>query len=426
MRTIATINQKGGCGKTTVSINLAATLAARGHRTLLVDMDPQSHCALGLAVPDAQIERSIRDLLKAGLNGSLGFRDVVWQVSRNLDLAPSTMALAGIEQELSGSADKDRRLAHILGTIENDYDYCVIDCPPSIGLLTFNALRAAQEVLIPVETGYFALQGSVKQEATIEMLAERAGHRVRFSVLATMYDVRTKMAREILSELKRHFGARLLPVVVHFNSKLKESASFGQPITEYDPASRGMQDFEKLAMWLESHPPELARIESTATPSDPPVPVKNRAAELVERARALTARTESLSSKLKADPKVPKAMSVTGKPVATQPDGAVVERVARAYGVRYTNQGLLFVQPANRTTASMQIAGDFNNWVPHRTPLRWDGKLGVYQACVSVSPGRYRYRLVIDGQWRQDPYNKYVESNPFGELNNVVEAGLMD
>lgn len=425
MRTIAIINQKGGCGKTTVSINLAATLAARGHRTLLIDMDPQSHCALGLAVPDAQIERSIHDILQAGLNGSLGFRDVIWQVSRNLDLVPSSMGLAGMEQELAGSIDKDRRLAQVLGTVSDDYAYCIIDCPPSIGLLTFNALRAAQEVLIPVETGYFALQGSVKQEATIEMLARRVGHHVRFSVLATMYDVRTKMAREILSELKRHFGNQLLPVVVHFNSKLKESASFGQPITEYDPASRGMQDFDKLAAWLELHPPVSEHIAEAASSADQTTPVTNRAAELVERARALRARTESLASKLKADTKTSEGMGGVGL-AAVGTDGPGVERVSRLYGVRYTSQGLLFVQPAAGETHSMQIAGDFNNWVPQRTPLKWDGNLGVYQACVVVKPGRYRYRLVINGKWRQDPYNKYVESNPFGELNNVVEVGLMD
>ena len=150
MRTIAIINQKGGCGKTTTSINLAAVLAAQGRRTLLVDMDPQSHCALGLAVPEAQVERSITDLLRAGLDGSIALHDVIWQVSRNLDFAPCTMALAGLEQELSPVPDKDRRLLQVLSTVSDQYDFCIIDCPPSIGLLTFNALRAADEVIIPV------------------------------------------------------------------------------------------------------------------------------------------------------------------------------------------------------------------------------------------------------------------------------------
>ncbi len=424
MRTIAIINQKGGCGKTTVSINLAAVLAARGHKTLLVDIDPQSHCALGLAVPESQIERSITDMMRAGMDGLLAFADVVWQISRNLDLAPSTMALAGIEQELANATDKDRRLIQVLSAVEDQYAFCVIDCPPSIGLLTFNALRAAREVIVPVETGYFAMQGSTKQQATLEMLARRIAHHTRLSVLPTMYDVRTKLAREILAELRRHFGEALLPIVIHFNSKLKEAASFGQPITEYDPASRGMQDFEKLVDWLMANPPEaLTTSEEAPTVASPAL---SRAAELVERARALSARTAALSAKLAGDPEVvAEEPDVAEEPAEPQPiSPSLQEKLAKLYGVRPTSQGLLFVQPANGREHQMAIAGDFNGWSATATPMRRDEKLGVYQACVPVPPGRYRYRIIMDGKWTQDPYNAYVESNPFGELNSVAEMDL--
>lgn len=428
MRTIAIINQKGGCGKTTCSINLAATIAAKGLRTLLVDMDPQGHCAMGLAVPDAQIERSMGDILRAGLDGSLSMADVVWQISRHFDLAPSGIELAGVEQQLATAPDRDRRLVQVLSTVQDKYDFVIIDCPPSIGLLTFNALRAADEVLVPVETGYFSLQGSIKQHQTIEMLARRAGHRVRFKVLATMYDVRTKLAREILSELKKHFGDELLPVVINFNSKLKEAASFGQPITEYDGASRGMQDFERLANWLTANPPvrepqvEVAEEQVTRNPA------MSRAAELVERARALSARTAALASRLAADTDARAEGFSPVAPVGVKDDAFegrpplnVEEKLARLYGVRQTSQGLLFVFPG-AIGRQVAIAGDFNGWDPDRTPMRRDENLGVWQACVNVPPGRYRYRLVLDGEWVQDPYNTYVESNPFGELNNVIEV----
>jgi chromosome partitioning protein len=428
LRTIAIINQKGGCGKTTCSINLAATIAAKGLRTLLVDMDPQGHCAMGLAVPDAQIERSMGDILRAGLDGSLSMADVVWQISRNFDLAPSGIELAGVEQQLATAPDRDRRLVQVLSTVQDKYDFVIIDCPPSIGLLTFNALRAADEVLVPVETGYFSLQGSIKQHQTIEMLARRAGHRVRFKVLATMYDVRTKLAREILSELKKHFGDELLPVVINFNSKLKEAASFGQPITEYDGASRGMQDFERLANWLTANPPvrepqvEVAEEQLTRNPA------MSRAAELVERARALSARTAALASRLAADTDARAEGFSPVAPVGVKDDAFegrpplnVEEKLARLYGVRQTSQGLLFVFPG-AIGRQVAIAGDFNGWDPDRTPMRRDENLGVWQACVNVPPGRYRYRLVLDGEWVQDPYNTYVESNPFGELNNVIEV----
>ena len=422
MRTIAIINQKGGCGKTTVAINLASVLAADDRRTLLVDMDPQAHCALGLAVPDAQLDHSIADMIRAGCNGSMTLSDVVWQISRNLDLAPSAISLAGIEHELSGASDRDRRLAQVLAVAESDYEFCIIDCPPSIGLLTFNALRAAGEVLIPVETGYFALQGSIKQEATIQMLARRAGHHVRFMVLPTMYDVRTKLAREILSELRRHFGQYLLPVVINFNSKLKEAASFGQPITEYDPASRGMQDFDKLCKWLLANPP--AAVEPAGEVQEAANPALSRAAELVERAKALSARTASLTAKLASDPDVSAEVD-TPSPAAVPARklDSLAAKLSRVYGVRATSQGLLFVQPLP-TAQQVSVAGDFNNWSSTATPLRRDHELGVWQACVPVTPGRYRYRLLVDGAWMSDQYNTCVESNPFGELNNVVEVGM--
>ena len=432
VRTIAVINQKGGCGKTTVSINLAATLAAKGHRTLLVDMDPQAHCAMGLAVPESQIERSIAEMLNAGLDGSLALADIIWQISRNLDLAPSSISLAGIEQQLATAIDKDRRLAQVLSTVQDRYDFCIVDCPPSIGLLTFNALRAADEVLIPVETGYFAMQGSMRQEQTIEMLARRAGHDVRFKVLATMYDVRTKLAREILSELKRHFAERLLPVVINFNSKLKEAASFGQPITEYDAASRGMQDFERLASWLLANPPaSVAGADGAMAEGSGTNPAMSRAAELVERARALSARTTALTSKLTRDPDLnaegvaprpPAAEHEAGDARVSQPQPKLQEKLAKLYGVQLTAQGLLFVQPAGEAR-EVAIAADFNGWDPYSTPMRRDQNMGVWQTVVQVPPGRYRYRLVIDGNWMPDPYNTAVEKNPFGELNNVVEIG---
>ncbi len=505
MRTIAIINQKGGCGKTTTAINLAAVLASQGRRTLLVDMDPQSHCALGLAVPESQLERSVFDLLNPENDGKLSTTEVVWQISRHLDLAPSNMALATLEAELMRLSDRDKRLKKVLDPIDDRYEYCIIDCPPSIGLLTFNALRAANEVLVPVETGYFALQGAIKQEATIEMLARRAHHNCRFRILPTMYDVRTKLAREVLTEMKRHFGPKMLPVTIHFNIKLKEAVSVGQAITEFDSASRGMADFEKLVDWLLANPPEL---ELPAPPeerqTEQPSPI-SRAAELVERARALAQRTQSLSARLDSDPALQAAGVATAPPIrvpqapaANQPvpapaqsrpvpaaptapaassatngqavaqqnranqtnnetqaptsaaaavqaelqarlngqTGPAVEpeppmktreetarKLQRIFGVRRTHEGLLFVQPANGTDHEIYIAGDFNNWQPRKTPLRRNEDLGVWEAAIPVTkPGRYEYRLVVDGEWMPDPYNQQTRTNPFGEENSVVEV----
>src|SRR5688500_2585246 len=281
MRTIAIINQKGGCGKTTTSINLAACLARLGHKTLLVDMDPQGHCGVGLAVPEEQIERTIYDSMIEPVDGKVAkVADVVWQIASDFDLAPSNLRLAAFEQVFAGRPGREDRLTAALNTVKDAYEWCIIDCPPSVGLLTFNALRACDEVIVPVETGYFSLHGLTKMMETLELLRERCAKEVVIRVLPTLYDTRTKLAREVLSELRAKFREYLMESTVNFNTKLKEAASFGQPITEYDPGSRGYKDFVNLARELMGHRPvEVEPVASNERLSRP--------AELVQRARQL-------------------------------------------------------------------------------------------------------------------------------------------
>ena len=454
MRTIAVINQKGGCGKTTVAINLAASMAEQGCRTLLVDLDPQGHCALGLAVPEQQIDVTICDAMLA--EEPIDFNDILWEINKRLDLAPGGVELATLERKLADAEDSDLRLAKALRAAEPNHDVCVIDCPPHIGVLTFNALRAAGEVIVPVETGYFALQGAIKQSQMLQVVADRTAHPVRVHVLATMYDVRTKMSRELLGELRKHFPDTLMPTPVHLNSKLKEAASFGQPITEYDPSSRGCKNFEELTkhlLKLDIEAQELAQVQSgdvgetesfaaradtarVTSPESPETeaavaeartdaePIPNRAAELVARAKALAERTSALDRKMAADPVVADMRQRHGHETHPEPRSRKLEEKLKAlYGVRVTQQGTLFVQPDDIAKRRMNVAGDFNQWSDSATPLRHNDDLGVWEACLPLEPGRYRYRLVVDGHWESDPHNNYVESNPFGELNNIVEVG---
>ena len=179
MRTIAIVNQKGGCGKTTVAINLASTLAEIGQKTLLVDMDPQSHCAVGLAVPEEQIEQSVYDvLIRESRNEPIKITEIMWRISDRLELAPASIDLSAFEQQMAGIADCESCLKLVLGEIKTEYDYTIIDCPPAVGLLTFNAIRAATDVIVPVETGYFALHGLSKQLETLSILCERCSQQV--------------------------------------------------------------------------------------------------------------------------------------------------------------------------------------------------------------------------------------------------------
>ncbi len=280
MRTIAIINQKGGCGKTTTSINLAACLARLGQKTLLVDMDPQGHCAVGLAVPDEQIERTIFDCLIEDRDGKpCRLVDSVWQIATDFDLAPSNIKLSAFEQMFAGRMGREDRLKKAVESVRQNYRWCIIDCPPSVGLITFNALRACDEAIVPVETGYFSLHGLAKMMETLEMLREKCGKEILIRVLPTLYDTRTKLAREVLSELRNKFKEYLMESTVNFNTKLKEAASFGQPITEYDPGSRGYKDFVNLARELMGHTP----VDLEPTPMDK----LSRPAELVQRAKQL-------------------------------------------------------------------------------------------------------------------------------------------
>src|SRR4051812_16649894 len=281
MRIIAIINQKGGCGKTTTGINLAACLARLGQKTLLVDMDPQGHCGVGLAVPEDQVERTILDCLIEPSDGKTAkLSEIVWQIASDFDLAPSNLKLAAFEQIFAGRPGREDRLAKAIETVRPTYDWCVIDCTPNVGLLTFNALKACDEVLVPVETGFFSLHGLAKVMETLELLKERVNKDVLIRVLPTLYDTRTKLAREVLQELRAKFRDYLMESTVNFNTKLKEAASFGQPITEYDPGSRGYKDFVNLARELMGHRP--VDVE----------PVTNeklsRPAELVQRAKQLS------------------------------------------------------------------------------------------------------------------------------------------
>lgn len=257
VRTLAIINQKGGCGKTTTAINLSAVLAARGLRTLLVDLDPQSHCAAGLAIPEERIERDVSDLMALPDHKALDANRLLWRVGTNLDLLPSRTKLAAMEAargQLAQLPNCERRLALALERLTEEagrrYDCCVIDCSPAIGLLTYNALTAAEEVIIPVETSYFSLQGASKQAATLRSLSRRLGTRQTARLLATIHDPTSTLARDLLSELRERFGHAVIPGTIRLDPLLKEAASYGQPIHEYAPESVGAEDYARLGDYL--------------------------------------------------------------------------------------------------------------------------------------------------------------------------------
>lgn len=247
MRIIASANQKGGCGKTTTAINLSSSLAHKGQRVLLIDFDPQAHATMGLNVMPSDLEKSIYDVITPKQDGYLTLDDILIPIKDNFDLAPSDIILSVVEQELSGLKGRENRLFNAIHGLEVIYDYIIIDCPPSIGHLCFNAFRAANEVIIPIDMSLFSLRGVAKLTEIIMMLNDKLDHEIKSRALITMYDARTRYSKIVLDKVKAEFGKHVFETVIRYNIRLRETVDYGLPVGDYDKHAIGHMDYENLA-----------------------------------------------------------------------------------------------------------------------------------------------------------------------------------
>ena len=245
VRVTACTNQKGGVGKTTTVINLAAFLALSGTRTLVIDLDPQGNATSGLGIDRRFVEHSSYDALVDGVPIP---ELIVGTSIDGLDLVPSAPALSGAEVELVDIAARERRLTASLAGLDGRYERVLIDCPPSLGLLTVNALTAADGVLIPIQTEYYALEGLSQLVTTIRRVREGLNPRLEIDgVLLTMYDARTNLSAQVASEVRRHMNGSVYSTVVPRSVRLSEAPSHGLPVALYDPSSRGADAYRALA-----------------------------------------------------------------------------------------------------------------------------------------------------------------------------------
>ena len=340
----------------------------------------------------------------------------MWEISDNFELAPASIDLAAFEQQTNGMTDRENCLKDVLAAVARDFDYVIVDCPPAVNLLTFNALRASTDVIVPVETGYFSLHGLSRQLDTLSILCKQCSQHINVMVLASMYDIRTKMGREILAELRKNFAGRMFWTVVNFNTKLKEAASLGQPICEYDPASRGHKDFQGLAQELIATDTlvEQKKIAVAVDKHEPVIQASIQAKERKEIIEELDNNLESISSSAQ------ELLAGLKGETKTRVKKDINDKLNDFYGARQLGNSIKFVTLYPRAQ-KVQIAGDFNNWKPQQTIMQ-PGKDGKWELAMELAPGKYRYRMVVDGQWQQDPYNENIELNPFGEYNSILEV----
>jgi len=361
MRTIAVVNQKGGCGKTTTTINLAAFLAREGRRTLVVDMDPQGHATLGLQPDGEHPSMTMYDVMVHHRNGrGTRIRDIIRSPQQNLAVAPADILLSGVADKVSRQRKREAILAEILKDVQDDYDYAIIDCPPHVGLLTLNALYAASEAVVPVDPSFFSLHGIGKLFETFEVLVKQTGHVVNARALVTLYSGRTKFARDVVDEIRTHLAGRTFGTMIRHSVKLAEAASHGKPITDYCDRCAGFDDYYALAGEILAMEPRAVEVPTTP----------------------------SLEKYVLYGPSAP----------------------------RRVHEGVVFAVEAP-DAQRVQLVGDFNDWGADANEMSQSGN--VWTRVLPLEPGRYRYRFIVDGDWRSDPLNTDVEPSPYGGDNSI-------
>lgn len=367
MTIIAIANQKGGCGKTTTAINLAAELGLQGQRVLLIDMDPQGHASLGLGIRDRELPG-----LYEVFSDELSLYDTILpDVIERVDLVPANITLAAVEPLLTDQPGRERQLLDHIEPFRSLYDYILLDCPPSLGLLSINALRTAQQVLTPVEASLFALDGLQRLQDIVNLLKDK--YRIELSVKAvpTMFDHHTRFAQSIVRQIREQLPVGLSGVQIRHTVRAREAACLGQPLSAYAPRSTARDDYRRLAGEI---------IAASARPG----------VIFVEEDAGLTEE---------------------GNP----------EETSMSHISEKTQRQMVVLTFNDIDCKRLQLAGDFNDWVPDRD-IETRNINGHWQKVFTAEPGIYEYRLLIDGKWQADPTNPSEVPNDIGGINSLLQV----
>jgi chromosome partitioning protein len=359
MKVISIANQKGGCGKTTTAINLAASLALKNNKVLLIDIDPQSHASFSLGIKTDQLEKTMYNVLTNVDANRKKLPDVTLHLWENLDLAPGHILLSTIEQELINERDAISLVYKSIDSLDSNYDFIIIDCPPSLGFLTFNALRASQLLIVPLQCCSLSLMGVSKLINMVELIQLKLQRAPKVKGLITIYDKRTKYSQKMLQEITNYFKDHIFNTVIRINIALREAAAQGVPVIKFNNRANGAMDYMSLA--------DEIIIDSKKIFLDD---FYREAEHLISEVR----------SKLKV-------------------------------------QTFLFLAPEAK---NVYVVGDFNNWKADESSRLERLSDGVWEKRMTLKPGIYKYKFIVDGEWQQDPKNVTTIPNNFGGADSLL------
>lgn len=410
MKIISIANQKGGCGKTTTAINLASALSQNGQKVLLLDLDPQAHASLGL---DIESQDSIYNVISKLTPRKLRIDNIIQRVEESFDIVPSNVLVGTLEQELSDEIGRELKLKEVVQPIRNMYDYVIIDCPPSLGILTVNAIRVSDELIIPVETSRFSMQGVDHLMDIVNLVKDRLNHEVKCRVLVTMFDSRLRHSFAMLATFKERFEKMMFDTIIHINVKLKESAVMGKTVSAYDKYCRGSKDYYSLAKELilmdKRENQEFEQSFSEAkTEKKATKPIERFTKELDEKEQSLQPQDVSEFTSKTMD---------TLAPMSDQMKEIVKQEMNGLTTICFSIEA--------PEAKSVYVTGSFNDWSLDDT-CRMKEKDGQWEAEIPLKPGLYKYQFIVDGVWKEDPRNNRKERNSFGDINSLIEVKAGD
>ncbi|MBN1872299.1 MAG: AAA family ATPase [Candidatus Omnitrophica bacterium] len=360
MRAISVANQKGGCGKTTTAVNLAASLALKNYKVLLIDLDPQAHASFALGIKTEQLDRSLYNVMTCNEQKKRQLSDVILQLWDNLNIAPGHILLSTAEQELSNKVDAISLLYQSIDSLGTSYDFIIMDCPPSLGFLTFNALRASHLLIVPIQCCSMSLVGVGKLINMVELIQLKFQRAPKIKSLVTIFDKRTTYSKRMVREIRSYFGENLFSTMIRVNVALREAAAHGVPVIKYNARSTGAHDYTALA---------------------DEIIVDSRKLFLEDFYEEAEQFLQDVRTKLKI-------------------------------------QTFALLAPEAK---DVFIVGDFNNWKADESSRFTKASDGTWEKRLALKPGVYKYKFIVDGQWHHDRNNPKSVRNNFGSVDSLLE-----